>query len=367
MCFTQALQDSIVRREVFPHSTGSEFFQSEGDVEDDLPTVVLTSGTVVKILNRKQETYLAACSECTAVMLNKDASIRKGLDNTCSGLIGKDVGCGYTVGADKFSEFEIIKVGFQNGQPISHNDLVVLRSVPNKKGDADFHAYLGICGASNEATCAASETLVRLYAGNASNAKTLPEPVMFTIAKEVGEGKVMVGEYVSFIKATGDRPSIGDGSYLASCGTGGTTGKCGAKTNLYTAKVGALTPKDKVWQAMWMVLAPHAKPPPKPTVGPITTKAPSKQGEKGTVVASTKAPEAPTKAPGASTKAPDVSTKAPEASTKASTKATAASTTAKAAPTNAPTTTAAPTEKPDATTVPPTKDEDEDEDEGKLG
>lgn len=252
--------DSLVRRHEIGHegsirsmrllqqhaqaepTVGANLASMRAGVEEAIPTVPLLSGSVVKIKNRKSATYLAACSECTGVAT-------AGLDNSCRGLLGSDTGCGFTVSDTIASEFEIIKVGFSSGQPIHHNDLVVIKSRPNA-ADGNFYAYLGICGASSEPD---TSNLVRFYAGDASSPATLPDPVMFTVSKESGHGPVLLGEYISFVKAARSESTPGVGTFLASVGVGSTTGHCGAETNLYTRAITSTTAQDHRWQAMWQV------------------------------------------------------------------------------------------------------------------
>jgi len=218
----------------------------------DETAVALTSGMSVKIMNRKLGTYLAACDECTGVV---GAIAGMALDDTCPSVQGPGKGCGFTVEHAGFSVFQIIKVGFPLGAPLVHNDLVALKSGADTKRDANYFSYFGVCGNTKRGVCPSSAAFVRLFKGDANISKIMPAAVLFTISKEVGQGTVMLDEFVSFIKVA-EATEKSRGTYLASCGIGSTgtgAGKCGAKSNIYTTYVFAGSQQDKKYAAQWLV------------------------------------------------------------------------------------------------------------------
>jgi len=203
-------------------------------------------------MNRKQGTYIAACSHCKGIMAETAE-----LDNSCSGLVGSNTGCGYTVDDAKGSDFEIIKVGHPAGTPIVHNDLIVLKSKPNAAADASFFAYLGTCGMASNSSCHNSGSVVRFFAGAAEDKELMPEALHFTISKaeDDAEGPILLGEFVHFAKA--GTVEEGRGSLLTSCNRTGadvTVGDtCGAKSNLYTSFITGHSTEEDKWNAMWRV------------------------------------------------------------------------------------------------------------------
>lgn len=224
----------------------------DSTASSDDTAVALTSGMSVKIMNRKMGTYLAACDECTGVVGPLSGMV---LDDTCPAVQGPGKGCGFLVDHAGFSVFQIIKVGFPLGTPLVHNDLVALKSGADTKRDANYFSYFGVCGNTKRGVCPSSAAFVRLFKGDANISKIMPAAVMFTISKEVGQGTVMLSEFVSFIKVA-QATEKSRGTYLASCGIGSTgtgAGKCGAKSNIYTTYVFAGSPQDKKFAAQWMV------------------------------------------------------------------------------------------------------------------
>merc|ERR1719478_1441500 len=81
--------------------------------------------------------------------------------------------------------------------------------------------------------------------------------MMWTINKEMGEGVILLGEYITINKAEASSNQPGAGSYLAvgQNASQGANEKCGARNNVYTRDVGRLTTRVNTLMTHWVIEA----------------------------------------------------------------------------------------------------------------